>query len=77
MRIQINTATVKTAHNETIVWVAEIVRSGFGPARVELFRNGQDWGVHALSLIEIQTAVGYCTPSNRLRRSIAKRLVAE
>ena len=73
---QINTVRVHTVHNEEIVWVAEIVRSAFMPARVELFRNGEDWGTHALSLREVQQAVSYCTPSNRLRRSIAKRLIA-
>ena len=76
MDIRINTVTVTAPNGGKIVWVSEIVRSGFGPTRVELFRNGEDWGTHPLSLHCVQEAVSYCTPSNRRRKSIAQRLIA-
>jgi hypothetical protein len=44
--------------------------------RVELFRNGEPWGMFNVSLKEVQEAVGFCTPSNKRRRSIAKKLIA-
>lgn len=77
MNIKTNTTTITSVNGEKIVWTSEIV--GFPmycTPRVELFRNGEPWGMFNVSLNEVQEAVGFCTPSNKRRRSIAKKLIA-
>lgn len=77
MNAKINTTTITTPNGEKIVWTAEIL--GFPMycrPRVEIFRNGEPWGMFNVSLSEVAEAVSYCTPSNKRRKSIAKKLIA-